>query len=305
MDNIVTFPGVGNNSADSVGKVGNANLQASNIIKRGQAVLPRLECNLSWDAEWRDLILALGFGRELAMRTAGTDQPQGPKYRAAIGVWLRCYGFEHIEKADRSRLIECFDHLDEINAWRSALSAKKQDKLNHPRTVLAHWKRSLAPEPIDNGNTEPPPPAGMITVDTVIAWLANTKLSTEDRKRIISSLAIVRSDVSTAVAADIVQHAVAQAREVAEQEQAALAKCVAGVRAAVRTQASPAHQLEDVKAALGRHKRAQSEQDWLEQMDPESLFPKPAPDPDQETLLQQIGRGKTAAPTDPATSKQH
>ena len=115
------------------------------IIKRGRAVLPRLECNLTWETDWRDLILALGVGRDIAMRAAGTNRPQGSRYRAAIGPWLRCYGFDRIDEGDRSRLVECYENLAAINAWRGAQPAEKQAKLNHPRTVLSRWKRSLGP----------------------------------------------------------------------------------------------------------------------------------------------------------------
>jgi hypothetical protein len=265
-------------------KVGNANLQASDLIKRGQAVLPRLECNLVWGAEWHDLILALGFGRDLATRTAGTNQPQGSKYTAVMGPWLRCYGFDRIDPAERSRLLECYVNLDAINAWRSALPAKQQKKLNHPRTVLAHWKRSLHP---NNGNKESAPPAATITIDAVIAWLATAKLSPNERAQIVETL-------PTVVADDIIQRAVAQAREVAEQEKAALAKCVASIRATLKTKAPAVHQIEAARAAIRRLDRAM-DAPWEEQMAPGSLF-KPALDPDQEALLQLVGRGK--APTD-------
>src|SRR5262245_3566307 len=90
----------------SKGKVGDDQPSTDNIIKRGQAVLERLECNLRWDVEWRDLILALGAGRNICMRVAGVDTPQGPKYRKIMGAWLRRYGFARIDKGDRSRLLE-------------------------------------------------------------------------------------------------------------------------------------------------------------------------------------------------------
>jgi hypothetical protein len=150
---------------------------SSEIIRRGQAVLERLECNLAWETEWRDLILALGEGREIALRAAGTDRPQGARYRKAIGPWLRCYGFDRIDEGDRSRLLKCFDNLAAINAWRSALPAEEQAKLNHPRTVLAHWQKSLRPKPEEPTN---PPPGFKEPTDPLLAiW---KQLSPEQRK---------------------------------------------------------------------------------------------------------------------------
>ena len=161
---------------------------SSEVIRRGQAVLARLECNLTWDPDWRDLILALGAGRDMALRAAGTDKPQGPKYRKAIGPWLRCYGFDRIDEADRSRLLQCFDNLATINAWRLALPAETQAKLNHPRTVLAHWQRSLRPESkLPPNNLARSAPATTIAIADVLRWLRQA--SPADKRQVAAALA--------------------------------------------------------------------------------------------------------------------
>jgi hypothetical protein len=258
-DNIVPFP-IGASAKVGSSQPSNA---TADVIKAAQAVIERLECNLKWDTDWRVLILALGAGRDLALRIAKANRPHGPKYRAAISAWLRDYGFDRIEKADRSRLMECFDHLDEINTWRSAQPEMKE--LNHPRTVLSHWKRSLRSEPSDKEDTT----AGGITIDSVIAWLTTAAAAT-DRARVIEALAITRCDVPAAVAADIVQHAVRQTREVAEKRRAAQAKCVADVRAALATSAPAAHRVEAALAVLQHHNPVKRAKHWSERMDPKS-----------------------------------
>jgi hypothetical protein len=159
-------------------------------------------------------------------------------------------------------------------------------------TINAALRLLRPKKPTDN----PDPKEAAAVAESPYSVEALRKLSAEERARLIANLAITRADVPASVAADIVQHAVGQAREVAEQEQAALAKCVAGIRAAVRTQASPAHQLEDVKAAIRRLDRAQDALD-VRHFTADSFIEKPPREPDQEILLARIGRGKTAAVT--------
>ena len=160
---------------------------SSEVIRRGQAVLARLECNLAWETDWRDLILALGAGRDIALCAAGTNKPQGARYRKAIGPWLRCYGFDRIDEGDRSRLLKCYDNLAAINAWRSALPAEEQAKLTHPRTVLTRWQRSLRPEPEPAKPAAAPDPVPATTIADVLAWLS--KASPADKRRVAVALA--------------------------------------------------------------------------------------------------------------------
>ena len=69
-----------------------------------------------------------------------------------MGRWLRCYGFDRIDKSDRSRLLRCADHLEAIDHWRSGRPLSEQLELNHPRIVFERWQRTLGkhedtPEP--------------------------------------------------------------------------------------------------------------------------------------------------------------
>jgi hypothetical protein len=74
------------------------------------------------------------------MHEAGVNRPLGPRYKAAFAAWLKKFGFENLDKADRSRLFVVMDHLEEIETWRATLTPPQQLCLNHPSGVLRKWK---------------------------------------------------------------------------------------------------------------------------------------------------------------------
>ena len=120
------------------GKVGNDQpCTSTEIIARGRASLAHIERG-HWP-DWRNVIAALAAGRTIALLQAGANVPQGRRYREAMGRWLRCHGFDRIDKADRSRLLKVADNLTAIDEWRNGLPPDEQLRLNHPRTVLATW----------------------------------------------------------------------------------------------------------------------------------------------------------------------
>jgi hypothetical protein len=88
------------------------------------------------------VIRALAKGRETC-RQASSGHDKGRRFNEAMGRWLRCYGFDRIDKSDRSRLLRCADHLEDIDTWRSARPLSEQLELNHPRIVFERWQRSL------------------------------------------------------------------------------------------------------------------------------------------------------------------
>ena len=131
------------------------------IINRGQVALARLEQNQTWP-DWCEVIKALAKGREICRQASG-DQDKGRRFNKAMGRWLRCYGFDRIDKSDRSRLLKCADHLEGINTWRSGRSLSEQLELNHPRTVFDRWQRTLVKDqdtPLPSINQNPKKPSG-------------------------------------------------------------------------------------------------------------------------------------------------
>src|SRR5262245_51034117 len=110
------------------------------VIHRGQAALARLSKNQTWP-DWCAVIMALAEGRRICAANSG-GHVTGKRFNAAMGRWLRCYGFDRINKSDRSRLLKCAPCLEEINAWRSGLPFHDQLALNHPRVVFDRWKSS-------------------------------------------------------------------------------------------------------------------------------------------------------------------
>ena len=124
-------------TATEAGKVGNNQPSSATIIERGRASLAQIERG-HW-LDWRNVIEALAAGRTIALLAAGTNAPQGRRYRETMGRWLRCHGFDRIHKADRARLLKVADNLTAIDEWRNGLPPEEQLRLNHPRTVLATW----------------------------------------------------------------------------------------------------------------------------------------------------------------------
>ena len=111
------------------------------VIHRGQLALVRLEQNQTW-RDWCAVIKALAKGREICRQASG-GHDKGKRFNKAMGRWLRCYGFDRIDKSDRSRLLRCADHLESIDTWRSGRPLCEQLELNHPRIVFERWQRTL------------------------------------------------------------------------------------------------------------------------------------------------------------------
>jgi hypothetical protein len=131
------------------------------VIHCGQLALVRLEQNQTWP-DWCAVIKALAKGREICRQASGAHH-KGRRFNEAMGRWLRCYGFDRINKADRSRLLRCADHLEAIDTWRSGRPLSEQLELNHPRIVFERWQRTLAKHedtPIPSLDQSPNEPSG-------------------------------------------------------------------------------------------------------------------------------------------------
>jgi hypothetical protein len=112
------------------------------IVAEGKLALERQTSS----ANWKDgvaIMRALDVGRARSMHEAECNKPRGYKYCKIMGTWLRVHGFDIIDKGERKRFLECFDHLDEIDAWREGRSPEEKFKLNYPPTVLKAWRADL------------------------------------------------------------------------------------------------------------------------------------------------------------------
>jgi len=116
---------------------------ANAVIERGKAALSQLEQDKHTWSNWTAACLAVLETQTLAMAAAQTNVPHGPRYKKAIKLLLECHGFDRINKGTRSLMCDVARNLPAIESWRSTLLPEKLLELNHPRVVLAHWKRSL------------------------------------------------------------------------------------------------------------------------------------------------------------------
>jgi hypothetical protein len=109
-------------------------------VARGQQAWARLRSEQSWP-DWYVVGMALQHGRHLAMLKANTNKPRGRHYQDIHGEWLKATGFDLIDKGDRSRLLDCLKHREEIENWRQKLPLNKRFALNHPNSIWRAWRR--------------------------------------------------------------------------------------------------------------------------------------------------------------------
>lgn len=117
------------------------------IIRDGQAALRWLDRDKTWEA-WLRIGKAFMEVRNVAMHSAGTNRPFGPRYRDVFGRLLMQFKFtERIkDSGDRARLVEVMENLPEIERWRNGLTADERREWNHPTTVLRRYKAAIRKE---------------------------------------------------------------------------------------------------------------------------------------------------------------
>jgi hypothetical protein len=138
----------------SVKRLDNPTDREQSTIVDGQEAWHRLGRDHSWE-NWRHVGAALVIGRSGAMREAGVNRPVGRRYNAAFAAWLNKFGFENLDKADRSRLFAVMDHLHEIETWRATLTPPERLRLNHPSAVFRKWKSANAISQNQNSRFSP------------------------------------------------------------------------------------------------------------------------------------------------------
>jgi hypothetical protein len=124
----------------------------SEVVRLGQEAMTRKR--RAWD-DWLAIADALEAGRGEVMRSLHTNT-NDRRYEKAMGAWLVANGFKEINKATRSRLLDCLKHKIEIEKWRSRLTDAERFKFNHPDTVLRKWKAAtVVPDPNKPPKTSP------------------------------------------------------------------------------------------------------------------------------------------------------
>jgi hypothetical protein len=119
-----------------------------NAIRRGQEAWRRLQDNSTWQ-DWKEVGAAHVIGRTTALRDAHTNKPKGRSYNAAFSAWQKKFGFEVLDKGDRSRLFEVMDHIKGIDDWLQKLTATERLRLNHPSSIWRRWKAATAAPKVD------------------------------------------------------------------------------------------------------------------------------------------------------------
>jgi len=112
-------------------------------IRHGQEAWCRLRAGSTW-TDWVAVGTAHVIGRTTAMRDGHINKPKGRSYNAAFSAWQKRFGFEGLDRGDRSRLFDVMDHLKEIDGWLKKLPESERVRLNHPSSVWRKWKAATA-----------------------------------------------------------------------------------------------------------------------------------------------------------------
>jgi hypothetical protein len=124
-------------------KVGNPT--EDDIVRIGQDAWSRLKQSRTL-ADWIAVGRAHVIGRTEAMRNAHTNAPLGRAYNVEFGRWIKHFGFDTLDKGDRSRLFDLMDNLPAIESWLAILTQTERLRLNHPTTIVKKWRATQAPK---------------------------------------------------------------------------------------------------------------------------------------------------------------
>jgi hypothetical protein len=142
----MSLPIPNNNTADdaTMSWTSPTHRQEREVIERAQAAWIEIKSGHSWES-WKLVGKAMVIGRTKAMKLAATNKPTGKRYSRHFSAWLAEHAFADMDKGDRTRLFACMDRLNEIERWRASIEdPAKRTALNHPSTVLRHFKKATA-----------------------------------------------------------------------------------------------------------------------------------------------------------------
>jgi hypothetical protein len=123
------------------------------VVRQGQEAWSRLRNNSTWE-DWKKVGAAHVIGRTTAMRDGHINKPKGRSYNAAFSAWQKKFGFQDLDKGDRSRLFDVMDHLKKIDDWLRKLPESERLRLTHPSSVWRRWKAATR-EPDTEPKTSP------------------------------------------------------------------------------------------------------------------------------------------------------
>jgi len=131
----------GSAGAGHIGRAAPPNTE--DAVAEGREAWSRRKADLtgSWE-DWRLIGQALVIGRQQALEKANKARPGGKTYNTAFSEWLRYYGFDQIDKADRAKLLNIIDDLDKVERWRAGLTEGQRARYNAPSTI---WRAYTCP----------------------------------------------------------------------------------------------------------------------------------------------------------------
>jgi hypothetical protein len=121
---------------------------ADECIEAGRQASERLKAasKHAW-ADWLLVGKAWQHVRSQAMFAAQTNQPSGRRFSQQCSDLLKRAGLDWIDKGTRSRLLDCLEHHEEIDAYLAKLPPGKRLKTNHPNAVWRGWQASISQKP--------------------------------------------------------------------------------------------------------------------------------------------------------------
>jgi hypothetical protein len=116
-------------------------MNSDETIERAREAWQRHRQGAAW-GDWMLIGEALILGREVALGEAEAKRSEGRRYNVVMAKWLEQNGFDNMDKADRSRLLECMASREAIETWRNTLTVTQRLQCNYPRAVLRKWRRA-------------------------------------------------------------------------------------------------------------------------------------------------------------------
>lgn len=117
-------------------------MTCDDTISTGRDAWTQIERSNSFEA-WKTVAAAVVIIRQMAMRQAGVNKPQGKRYAVAVNALLEEHGFRAMPYPTRTACCRLVDHLREIELWRGSLP--DGEKLNHPQVLVRNWRRAFRP----------------------------------------------------------------------------------------------------------------------------------------------------------------